>query len=321
MNKLTSKNAPSAAQEKPKLGKCLPKNQLNGKWPITIGIIIGFALLVLFPNRDARCQSPDSAIRTKRYHVNYFGTGAIIAAGAASDAFAISRIKNKPALTDAELLALNTTEINSIDRWALHQDPSKYHMYSKLSDGIEPPIFLVLPALLGLDKKIPKKDWMDILMMYIEGHTITFTFYNYSWLGPTFQNRFRPLTYYTQLPVKDRMDGGNRNSFYSGHSASVAFTSFFVAKVYCDYHPDLGATKYLVYTAALIPPVVMGYIRVKALAHFPSDDMVGITLGAAIGVILPELHKFNYKGITLGMMCSPDVMGLSICWTPPEHKY
>jgi hypothetical protein len=58
--------------------------------------------------------------------------------------------------------------------------------------------------------------------MYLEGDTITFTFYNYSWLGPTFQNRYRPLTYYTDLSSADRMDGGNRNSFYSGHVASVA---------------------------------------------------------------------------------------------------
>src|SRR5450755_975538 len=191
------------------------------------------------------CQYPDSTTKTKRYHVNYLTGSAIIGGGLATDIFAISRIKNKPNVTDAELLALNTDAINSIDRWALHQDPSKYKMYGKISDAIEPAIFLILPALLGLDKKIPKKEWLDILFMYIEGHTITFTFYNYSWLGPTFQNRFRPLTYYTQLPLAARMGGGNRSSFYSGHSASTAFTSFFVAKVYCDFHPELGAAKYL----------------------------------------------------------------------------
>ena len=284
-------------------------------------LIIISALFLLFPNRGTRCQSPDSAVKTNRYHVNYVTTSTIIAAGLATDAFAISRIKDKPDLTNAELLALNRTEINSIDRWALQQNPSKYQMYSKLSDEIEPPLFLILPALLVFDKKIPKKDWLNILFMYIEGHTITFTFYNYSWLGPTFQNRFRPLTYYAQLPLETRMDGGNRNSFYSGHTASVAFTSFFVAKVYCDYHPNLGAAKYLLYTAALIPPLAMGYLRVKALAHFPSDDMVGLSLGAAIGIILPELHKFNYKGLTVGMFCTPDATGLSLCWTPPAHKY
>ena len=278
-------------------------------------------LVILLISHFAFCQSPDSATKTKRYHVNYFTGSAIIAAGLASDYFAISRIKNKPNLTDAELLALNTDAINSIDRWALHQDPGKYHMYSRISDAMEPPIFLILPALLGLDKKIPKKDWLDILFMYIEGHTVTFTFYNYSWLGPTFQNRMRPLTYYTQVPLAVRKDGGNRNSFYSGHVASVAFTSFFVTKVYCDYHPDMGGVKYLLYTAALIPPLVMSYFRVKSLAHFPSDDMVGLTVGAVIGIVLPELHKFNYKGITLGMLCTPDAMGLSLCWTLPVHRF
>jgi hypothetical protein len=281
-------------------------------------VFLVFAILLI--SNISFCQSSDSATKIKRYHVNYLTGGAIIAGGLATDVFAISRIKDKPNLTDAELLALNPDAINPIDRWALHQDPGKYHKYSKISDEIEPPIFLILPALLGLDKKIPKKEWLDILFMYIEGHTITFTFYNYSWLGPTFQNRFRPITYYTQLPLAARTDGGNRNSFYSGHVASVAFTSFFVAKIYCDYHPDLGGTKYLLYTAALIPPVVMGYFRVKSLAHFPSDEMVGLSLGAAIGIILPELHKFNYKGITLGMLCTPDAMGLSLSWTLPVHK-
>ncbi len=118
-----------------------------------------------------------------------------------------------------------------------------------------------------------------------------------------------------------REDGVATATPFSGHCASVAFTSFFVAKVYCDYHPDLGAAKYLLYTAALIPPVVMGYLRVKALAHFPSDDLVElITLGSAIGIILPELHKFNYKGVTLGMSCTPEALGLSICWTPPRSQ-
>lgn len=284
-------------------------------------IIAVCMLFLLFPTLDGRCQLPDSTGRIKRYHVNYFTTSAVIAAGLATDAFAISRIKNKPGLTDDEILALNPGAINSIDRWALHQDPGNYKMYSRLSDEIEPPLFLILPALLGFDKKIPKKDWLDIFMMYAEGHTITFTFYNYSWLGPTFQNRLRPLTYYTQLPISARKDGGNRNSFYSGHTASVAFTTFFVTKVYCDYHPDLGAVKYLLYTAALIPPVAMGYLRVRALAHFPSDDMVGLSLGAALGIIIPELHKVNYKGITVAMSSAPETLGLSICWTPPEHKY
>ena len=278
-------------------------------------------LIVLVITHSAFCQTEVTAKKNKVYQVNYLTGSLIIAGGMGTDYFAISRIKNKPNLSIAELQALNPGVINPLDRWAIHQNPTNYLMFSKLSDDIEPPIFVILPALLGFDKKI-RKDWLDLLFMYVEGHTITFTFYNYSWLGPTFQNKYRPITYYSSLPIADQITGNNRNSFYSGHCASVAFTTFFIAKVYCDYHPDLGFDKYLLYTAALIPPVVMGYFRVRALAHFPSDCMVGITLGAVIGIVIPELHKFNYKGISLGMY-SPSVgtgTGLTLNWTLPDKK-
>lgn len=298
---------------------------MKAKTPI---LRYGLIPLAFFLFRQVgHCQSPDPAgtpgqhqVNSRRYHVNYCTGSIIIAAGLGTDAFAISRIKDKPDLTMGELQALNPAALNPIDRWALHQNPNGYKNYSKLSDEIEPPLFTILPALLGLDKKIPKKEWLDILFMYIEGHTITFTFYNYSWLGPTFQNRFRPLTYYSQLPLADRLNGGNRNSFYSGHTASVAFTSFFVAKVYCDYHPDLGFGKYLIYTAALVPPVVMGYFRVRALAHFPSDDLVGLTLGTMVGILVPAVHKANIKGVAFNLFSTPQATGLDVCWTLPDHR-
>jgi hypothetical protein len=62
---------------------------------------------------------------TKRYHVNYVTGSAVIAVGLATDAFAISRIKNKPKITEAELLALNTNIIDPIDRWGM----VKNHFY------------------------------------------------------------------------------------------------------------------------------------------------------------------------------------------------
>jgi membrane-associated phospholipid phosphatase len=282
------------------------------------GKTLPLCILVIFAYcSSAFCQDSVRAPRKKMYHVNYITGSLIIAGGLVSDYPAIGRIKNKPDLTNSEILDLNPGLLNPLDRWAIQQNPSQYLMYSKLSDNIEPPIFVILPALLGLDKKI-RKDWLDILFMYVEGHVITFTVYNYSWLGPTFQNKFRPITYYTSLPMADRTTGNNRNSAYSGHTASVAYTSFFVAKVYCDYNPD--ASKFLIYTAALIPPLAMGYIRVKALAHMPSDCITGLTVGALVGIILPQLHKFNCKGITLGMMSIPGASGLDVCWTLPTQK-
>jgi len=285
---------------------------------IKVSWIVFFSLFFL---NGGICQSQDSilSLNPKIYHINYVSGSIIIAGGLATDYPAIGRIKGKADITPAEICALNPGVIDQLDQWALHQSTNDYLMYGKISDYSQIPMYTVVPALLSFNKKI-RKDWLDVLFIYCEGHVITFTLYNYSWFGPTFQNRYRPITYYTNLPLTDRTTGNNRNSAYSGHTASVAYTSFFMAKVFCDYHPGIGGDKYLIYTAALIPPIAMGYLRVKALAHFPSDDLVGLSIGSAVGIILPELHKIKCKGITLGMFNIPGASGLNVCWTLPA-KY
>jgi hypothetical protein len=277
---------------------------------------ISICIIQILFCQEALCQASDSIIKKKIYHVNYISGSIIIAGGLATDYPAIGRIKGKPDLTTAEINALNPDELNFLDKWGLHQPTSDYLAYSKLSDNIQIPIYTLLPAALALDKEI-RKNYLDILMMYFEGHVITFTIYNYSWFGPTFQDKYRPITYYTNLPIADRTTGNNRNSAYSGHVASTAFTSFFVSKIYCDYHPDMGGVKYLLYTAALIPPLAMGYFRMHALAHFPSDDLTGLTIGAVVGIILPELHKYKCKNLAVSMLNIPGAAGLDVCWTLP----
>jgi hypothetical protein len=277
--------------------------------------------LLLFPI-IVFCQPADStgkkSVRVNRYKVNYWVTGSIIGVGFVSDYFAIGRLKSKPKITPDELTFINSDQqvnlINSIDRWALDQNTSNRDLYINISDYGEIAVFL-LPGLLIIDKKI-RKDWFDILLMYVEGHTITFTFYNYSPLGPTFQNRCRPFVYYPELGDDYRMNNNNsRNSFFSGHVGSCAYSTFFMAKVYCDYHPELGAKKYLLYLAASVPPAVIAFARVKSLAHFPSDVAVGFGLGAVIGIVIPELHKNRkFKDFSLGMFTSPAGMGLTVGW-------
>jgi membrane-associated phospholipid phosphatase len=261
--------------------------------------------------------------RIKRYHVNYWVTGSIIGAGLISDYFAIGRLKDKPSLLQPEFDFVNTPQqinlMNSIDRWALKQNPADMPLWTDISDYGQTAIFL-LPALLVIDRNM-RKDWYDLLLMYLEGHIITFTFYNYSPVGPTFNNRLRPITYYPAFADDVRMSGHNRNSFYSGHVGSVSFTTFFMAKVYSDYHPELGAKKYLLYLAAAVPPLFIGYARIKALAHFPSDVAVGFALGAVIGIVLPELHKNRkFKNFSLGMYDSPEATGVTLRWKLGEQQ-
>jgi len=41
-----------------------------------------------------------------------------------------------------------------------------------------------------------------------------------------------------------RIDSRNLNSFYSGYASSAVTSSFFVAKMFSDLHPELENKKY-----------------------------------------------------------------------------
>ncbi len=282
--------------------------------------LISLFAVILIP-AGIFCQTADStktiAKRGKVYHVNYFVTGSIIGIGMAGDFFAISRLKNKLVVSDEELLPKNLdlqiNLMNSIDRWSLHQNPADRGLYKKISDYGEIGIFL-LPSLLIIDKNM-RRDWLDLLLIYVEGHTVTFSIYNYSPFGPTFTNRYRPVVYYTDLAHDVRVNNNSRNSFFSGHVGSCTYSTFFMVKAYCDYHPNIGAVKYLLYLAASVPPLAIGYARIKSLDHFPSDVAVGFVLGAVIGIVVHALHKVPCsRYLALGLNTAPDEVGVSVKW-------
>jgi len=279
-------------------------------------ILLAFLWLCLI--KQAYPHSPPGDSSFHPYRVNYWVTGSIIGVGAVANYFGTKYILSKEEVSLIEMEALNESIINSLDAWALSQNPSKIDVYGLYSD-ITMITAIVLPVSLLFDKKI-RHDWLDLLLMYMEVMSITTNIYEWSFFGPTFQNRLRPVCYYDQLPYDERKSGDNRNSFYSGHVATVAASSFFMTKVYCDYHPEICNKKYLLYAAATIPPVLLGYFRVKALRHFPSDVLVGTVIGALCGILIPEIHRFRSKKISLGLYSSPEATGLSMKWELDYRK-
>lgn len=249
------------------------------------------------------------------YHVNYYISGAFGLAATAANIYAIPNvIKAKQDLTDKELDAVNPNVLAAIERIALDEDPAKRDDYYKVSDYALPVIIIGTGAL-AFDKKI-KKDWFRILVMYYETHAVTFSLYNFSFLGPAFQNKLRPFVYYDQYFTRDERKGGNqRNSMYSGHTATAAAATFFMVKVYSDYHPEIGKKKYLYYSLALVPPLVEGYFRMKALAHFPSDIMLGASVGALCGIVMPSLHRIREKQpVSVSLIPTPVGPGVGLNW-------
>ncbi len=281
-------------------------------------IILAIALLSFSFVNPLFSQTVSSDDSFHPYHINYWVTGAIIGVGLTTNYIGIPKVLNKAEISRTEISALNRDIIGSIDSWALRQDPAQLDKYENYSNYAMP-VFILMPALLMFDKKI-RKDWSDVLLMYVETMSITPNIYEWSFLGPTFQNRFRPVTYYEQLSYEARKSGNNRNSFYSGHVASIAASSFFMAKVYSDFNPEIGNNKYLLYGAATIPPLILGYLRVRALKHFPSDVFVGLGVGALCGILIPELHRFQDKNVKLGLYTSPEGTGLAVQWQPDFLK-
>ena len=147
-----------------------------------------------------------------------------------------------------------------------------------------------------------RKDAWQVGALYLETMAVTgalFTITN----GLT--ERARPLTYGEQVPLDERMRKNALNSFYAGHTAATATATFFFAKVFYDYHPN-SAANIAVWATAAAAPAAVGYLRLKAGKHFLSDNLIGYSVGALVGVGVPQLHKlYRSGGFSLAPVIGP----------------
>lgn len=275
-------------------------------------LILVFLNLCLTDNIYSQISLKDSSYHP--YHVNYWITGPILSVGLLTNYLGIDQVINKKELSLAEIQGLNKDNVVNFDRWVFDLDPSKIDEFENYSDYLLMSS-IALPVALLFDKQI-RRDWLDVLLIYLETMSLTTNIYEWSFLGPNYQDRLRPVAYYNQMTYDQRKSGNNRNSFYSGHVASVAASTFFMAKVYSDYHPEIGNDKYFLYAAALVPPLVLGYFRIKGLKHFPSDIAVGIGVGVLCAIVVPELHRTRDNTFVLELYSAPETAGLSIKWQP-----
>jgi membrane-associated phospholipid phosphatase len=219
------------------------------------------------------------------YRVRTWIAAPIIVGGFVANYYGVRVLKSKPGLDSTVAANLTPLEVNSFDRGAARQNPSKADTYMEVSDiGLTTTV--LLPVFLLADKKI-KRDFLQVSIIYLE--TMAIMSNAYSW-GVGHINRKRPYVFNTNESFTRRTREGSFNSFYAGHPAACAATTFFMVKVFHDYHPGSKLTPYL-YAAALVPPAFVAYLRYKSGMHFPTDIIAGISAGAFIGTIVPHLHK------------------------------
>ncbi|HET9746206.1 MAG TPA: phosphatase PAP2 family protein [Chitinophagaceae bacterium] len=202
--------------------------------------------------------------------------------GAGWSGYAFTKIYSKDRSSESTILSLNKNDINGFDRWAVRPHSEKLGKNSNyIFYGSMPLPFLFLAC------KETRQDFFKLTFLYLEAMSITGLLYTGS---VYFTNRFRPYAYSDETPMTWRTRGGAKNSFYAGHVALVATSSFFMAKVYADYNPD-SKVKWLFYGLAGAATGTMAYLRHQGGFHFPSDIILGLTQGTLTGILVPHFHK------------------------------
>jgi membrane-associated phospholipid phosphatase len=227
--------------------------------------------------------------------------------GSAWTLYAFSKIYDRDPSTVEKIESLRTSGIPRFDRWAAD-------VYSEKAAETSDLFFygsMPLPLLLMLDKKI-RKDAGKIAFMYLEAMAVTGVIYS----GSSYlTSRYRPYAYNPEAPMIQRTRGGAKNSFFAGHVALVGTSTFFMAKVFSDYHPD-SKIKWIPYTVASVATGAVAYLRYKGGRHFPSDILIGTALGPLSGILIPHFHKnklFESTGLRI-MPLAGDVTGLSLLY-------
>ncbi|MBK8340595.1 MAG: phosphatase PAP2 family protein [Flavobacteriales bacterium] len=239
-------------------------------------------VLCVVPGPCSAQRTADSSV----YRLRPWVDGSLIV-GSAGLMFAGARIQAaQQPLEETFVLALDRTSINGFDRWATDIDLEGRGSARARSD-----ILLwtsaCAPFALLLDHHV-RGEWKHVLPLYAEAMFATNTVQSWTAIGA---GRVRPIAYIAEADIEDRTEAKNRLSFFSGHASSTACASFFMAQVLADMHPELGGWRALLYAAALVPPGFTGYYRIQAGKHYPTDTLVGILVGGATGVLVPQWHK------------------------------
>lgn len=216
------------------------------------------------------------------YKLNLGADIPVTATGTLWSLYAFSKIYSKDPSDAENILALDKSKIPGFDRWAIRPYNEKVDKISYLPFYASMP----MPVFFLFDKRM-RKDIVKLSFLYLEAMSVTGLLYT----GSTyFTNRYRPYVWDEATPLDYRIRGGGKNSFFAGHVALVATSTFFFAQVWADYHPDSKA-KWVWYGLAGAATGVTAYWRHRGGLHFPSDIVLGVAQGTLTGLLVPRLHK------------------------------
>ena len=223
--------------------------------------------------------------------------------------YAMTKIYNKGASSEAQILSLNRNDINPLDRSAIYGYSSSLDKFSYIPFYAAIPLPLVF-FLTGNDMR---SDYLKLTFLYFETLSVTGLF-GYS--ATYFENKYRPYVYDPNTSLSTKMGENAKNSFYAGHVEIIATSTFFISQVYASYYPE-SKVKWVFYGLAGVSTAGMGYLRLKAGEHFLSDIFMGGMAGALSGMLVPYFHSHKIiknKDLSLSPFKSGSTNGLSMVY-------
>jgi hypothetical protein len=219
------------------------------------------------------------------YRINNAIDIPVVSLGIAGTGYGLYKRFKKPPSDSATILALNTEKMNRWDRGA-----TQCYNKGRVSDALFV-LGVTSPWVLYSDPRI-KQDKSAITMMYLQ--TIGLSAAGYALTAGTV-DKYRPYAYNSEAPMKRRLSTHAKNSFYCGHPSVMAAGAFFTAQTYTHYYPGSWKAKAL-WSYAVGSTALCGYLRYKGGYHFPSDIVLGMATGTAIGILVPIIHKNKDNG-------------------------
>jgi len=254
-------------------------------------IVMNFAFGICSGQSDSTNKSSNQI--TEIYRIKYTWEVPVTSVASGITLYNFAKISDKSDPTEQQLDALNRNNVNVVDRWSIHPYSNKLDQISYI------PFYLAIPLpLLFLADRKMRKDFFRLSYLYVE--TLTATGLVYS-TAVNLTNRFRPFTYYSDAPQNMSLESNAKKSFFAGHVALVATSTFFMARVYADYYPD-SPLKWVFYGTAGAMTATTAVLRNFAGMHFLSDVLVGTGVGTLSGLLVPHLHlakKGNLNHLTV----------------------
>lgn len=212
--------------------------------------------------------------------------------------------------TPAEIASLDRASVNPFDRgatWNWSEDWQDVSDWTR--DGLLAAAGLVTFVPVLFDGRWSQAGTLGVIL----AETAAFTF-GVTNLTKVATGRRRPYLYNDGFTVDERAElaresGQGTLSFPSGHTSLAFAAATFLSTTYADIHGPTRASKWI-WASSLGVASLVGVARVQGGKHFRTDVIVGAAVGAAIGHLIPRLHRVGASPVDL--VATPRYLGLRV---------